>query len=339
MTATGLSGTNQTPSNGVDVYDGAPGPSTYLCTAFIGGGGNGQSSGNCSINDTTLDSGLYSITAVYQGDNNFNGSTSASHHLTVAQVNTQIQAFPVPGYALYGAEKGNFFIVGVGGNNNNGNPTGSVSITANGVSLVAPGSCPTNKGGGNPCYIDSATVLPVSATPYQVTLSYPGDMNFTPATTTVPLSIFPATSSVVLTVSPASTSYGDESSATLSATVTSGTTGSPTGSVTLQDGGDAVCTIALQTNRPEYSRGELPITAGDSTPAWDVRVDRQLSRWRKLPELRFVRAEPEHCERLQPGLLGGGLRRRHLLLRNRPLLWVDRWDPLERPDRRDRLDP
>ena len=258
VTVTGPPGANQSPSNGVDLYDGTPGPGTYLCTAFVGGGGNGQSSGNCNINDTTLDTGLYSITAVYQGDNNFNGSTSAAQDLTIEQVSTRISAFPVPGYAVYGAENGNFFIVGVGGNNNNGNPTGSVSIAANGVSLVAPGSCPTNQGGGNPCYIDSATALPASATPYQVTLSYPGDINFTPATGTVPLSVFQATSSAVLTVSPASTSYGDESSVTLSATVTSGTTGSPTGSVTVQDGGAAVCTIALQPTGPNTAGGSCP---------------------------------------------------------------------------------
>ena len=258
VTVTGPPTANQTPTNGVDLYDGTPGPGTYLCTAFVGGGGNGQSSGNCNINDTTLDTGPYSITAVYGGDNNFNGSTSVSQVLNVEQVNTHLSAFPVPGYALYGAESGNFFIVGAGGNNNNGNPTGSVSITANGVSLVAPGSCPTNQGGGNPCYIDSATALPASATAYQVTLSYPGDVNFTPASTTVPLSVFPATSSTVLSVSPASTSYGDESSVSLSATVTSGTTGSPTGSVTVQDGGAAVCTIALQPTGPNSAAGSCP---------------------------------------------------------------------------------
>ena len=76
------------------------------------------------------------ITAVYSGDDNYIGSSSAPQDLTVEQVITQMQAFPVPGYALYGAENGNFFIVGIGGNNNNGNPTGSVSITANGVNLA-----------------------------------------------------------------------------------------------------------------------------------------------------------------------------------------------------------
>jgi hypothetical protein len=169
--------------------------------------------------------------------------------------------FPVPGYALYGAESGNFFIVGVGGNTNNGNASGSISVTADGVNLVAPGTCPAGNGGGNPCFIDSATALPASSTPYTVTASYPGDANFLPASTTVPLSVFPATSSIVLNFSPASTSYGNEGSATISATVTSGTTGSPTGSVTVQNGGDTVSRLG---RHPTSSR--------------HLRADRQLPR-------------------------------------------------------------
>ena len=89
-------------------------------------------------------------------------------------------------------------------------------------------------------------------------MSYPGDANFLPASTTVPLSVYASTSSAILTVSPASTSYGDEGSVTISATVTSGTTGSPTGSVTVQDGGDALCTIALHPTGSNTSSGTCP---------------------------------------------------------------------------------
>ena len=267
VTVTGVpGGANQSPSGQVNVYDGTPGPGTQLCTAFVNGGGGNPSNGNCFINDTTLSAGPYVITAVYEGDNNYAGSSSAPQDLTIDQVTTQMQVFPVPGYALYGAESGNFFIVGVGGNTNNGNATGSVSVTANGVSLVAPGSCSAGNGGGNPCFIDSATALPASPTPYTVTASYPGDANFLPDSTTVPLSVFPATSSVVLTVSPASTSYGDESSVTISAVVTAGTSGTPSGPVTVQNGGDTVCTITLQPATPNTASGSCPALGGTQLP-------------------------------------------------------------------------
>ncbi len=269
VTVSGLPGANQSPTGNVTVYDaapGAPGPGTYLCSTGVFGGGGGQSNGNCYINDTQLSAGPYVLTAVYGGDDNYFGSSSAPQDLTVDQVTTQMQVFPVPGYALYGAENGNFFIVGVGGNNNNGNATGSISITANGVDLVAPGSCRANNGGANPCYIDSATALPASTTPYTVTLSYPGDANFMPASTTVPLSIYPATSSASLSISPSSTSYGDEGSVIISATVTSGTTGSPTGSVAVQNGGTTVCTIALQPAGPNTAAGSCPALGGTQLP-------------------------------------------------------------------------
>jgi Big-like domain-containing protein len=269
VTVSGPPGASQIPTGNVTLYGAspaAPGPGTYLCSTGVFGGGGGPSNGNCYINDTQLGAGPYVITAVYTGDDNYLGSSSAPQDLTIEQVITQMQSFPVPGYALYGAENGNFFIVGIGGNNNNGNPSGSVSISANGVNLVAPGSCRANNGGANPCYIDSATALPVSTTPYSVTLSYPGDANFLPTSTTAPLTIFPATTSTSLTVTPSSATSGDEGSVVISATVTSGTTGSPTGSVAVQDGGTTVCTIAIHPGGPNTAVGSCPALSGSQLP-------------------------------------------------------------------------
>jgi Bacterial Ig-like domain (group 3) len=252
--------TDYSPSGGVNFYDGTPGPDTYLCTAFVGGN-SGQSSGNCYINNSQLSAGLYSLSAVYGGDSNFSMSPSASQDLTIEQVATQMQLFPVPGYAIYGAEAGNFFITGAGGGNG-GNPTGFFTITTNGVDLVGPGTCSAGNGGGNPCFIDSPTALPASPTPYQVTASYPGDANFTPASATVPLSVFPASSTTALTVSPPATAFGTENAVSISATVTSGTTGSPTGSVAVQNGGITVCTISnLQASGSKTAAGSCTLSS------------------------------------------------------------------------------
>ena len=235
--------TNQSPSGSVDIFSGPPSPGTYLCTAFVGGSGNGQSTGNCYINSTTLQSGSYALEAVYNGDNNFAGSESAPQQFTVNQVTSQMESFAVPGYAFYGAENGNFFIVGVGGGNN-GNPTGDATVTAGGVSLIAPGTCSVGNGGGNPCYIDSATALPASTTPYTVTASYAGDNNFTPVSVTSKLLVLPATTTTSLTVTPGSTPSNNEGSVAISATVTAGTTGAPTGSIAVKHNGVLVCTIS-----------------------------------------------------------------------------------------------
>jgi hypothetical protein len=249
-------GINQSPSGTVNLYSGysGPGTGTYLCTAYLGGG-NGESTGYCYINSNQLTAGVYSLTAVYSGDGNFLGSTSAPQTLTVTQVTSQLSVFPVPGYAFYGAESGNFFIVGEGGGGN-GSPTGDFSITANGISLIAPNSCSAGNGGGNPCFIASPTALPASSTPYTVTVSYPGDPNFTPASTTVPLLVLAATTTTSLALSSSRATYGREGGVAISATVTSGTTGAPTGPVIVQSGGNAVCTVTnLQPSGPNTATG------------------------------------------------------------------------------------
>ena len=87
-----------------------------------------------------MDAGTYQLTAVYSGDHDFAGST-AVQALTITQVQTQMNVFAVPGYAFYGAENGNFFIVGAGGGND-GNPTGYFRIVADGTDLVGPTTCP-----------------------------------------------------------------------------------------------------------------------------------------------------------------------------------------------------
>ena len=250
---------NNSPSGSVNLYDGVPGPNTYLCTGFLGGSGAGQSNANCFINNGQLNAGLYQLTATYGGDNNFAGSSSLSEDFSVVQVTSQMQLFPVPGYALYGAETGNFFITGVGGGNG-GNPTGFFSVTANGVNLVAPNSCSAGNGGGNPCFISSATALPASATPYEVTASYPGDANFTAASETASLLVIPATSSTTLSLSSSTAAFGNESSVRISASVTSGTSGSPTGSIAVDNGGNTACTIVLVANGPNTATGSCSVS-------------------------------------------------------------------------------
>ena len=49
VSAPGVS--NNSPSGSVNLYDGVPGPNTYLCTGFLGGSGAGQSNANCYINN------------------------------------------------------------------------------------------------------------------------------------------------------------------------------------------------------------------------------------------------------------------------------------------------
>ena len=214
-----------------------------------------------------MTAGPYSLTAVYGGDNSFEGSTSAAIDFTVDQVNTQMLVFAVPGYAFYGAENGNFLIVGVGGGNN-ASPSGYVTVMANGTNLVGQAECSASNGGGEPCYLDSATALPASRVPYTVRTSYAGDANFTPVVATSTLSVFPATTTTVLNVSASAVPLGQESSVVISATVTSGTTGAPTGTIVVRDAGKRVCTIAnLIASGPDSATGSCQALNGNQLAA------------------------------------------------------------------------
>ena len=262
-------GVDQSPSGIVTVYTGAPGPSTELCSTGIGGAGSGLSTGNCYFNSNQLDAGTYQLTAVYSGDGNFLGSQSATQPFVVDQVPLQLGVFAVPGYAFYGAENGNFLIVG-GGGGGNGSPSGYFTITAGGTDLIAPGSCSAGNGGGNPCYLDSATALPASTTPYTITVSYPGDVNFTAASTSVRLLVFPATTTTALTVTRSSVRFGEEDGIAISATVTSGTTGAPTGPVVVTRGGSIVCTITdLRPSGADTATGSCPALKPAQLPPGD----------------------------------------------------------------------
>ena len=276
VTVSAEPGVSQSPSGDVNLYSGTPGPATYLCSTGLGGSGNGQANGNCYLNSNPMDAGTYQLTAVYSGDGDFAGST-AVQALTIDRVHTQMNVFAVPGYAFYGAENGNFFIVG-GGGGNGGNPTGYFHIEADGTSLVGPTACSAGNGGGNPCYIDSATALPASSTPYTVAVSYPGDVNFTPASASVSLMVFPATTTTILAVTPSSVAFGREDRAGISVTVRSGTSGSPTGVVKVQRGGRTVCTVtSLEPSGRDTSTGSCPSLGASqlATGDYDLTADYQ----------------------------------------------------------------
>ena len=91
-------------------------------------------------------------------------------------------------------------------------------------------------------------------------MSYPGDANFSAASETAPLSVFPATSSTTLSVSSSTAAFGNEGSVRISASVTSGTSGSPTGSIAVQNGGSTACTITLVASGPNTATGSCSLS-------------------------------------------------------------------------------
>jgi YDG domain/Galactose oxidase, central domain len=79
-TVTRSSGTN-TPTGTVAIKDGA----TTICTTGNLTGSNGTASASCAVSTLSVTGSPHSITAVYGGDSNFNGSTSSALVQTVTQ--------------------------------------------------------------------------------------------------------------------------------------------------------------------------------------------------------------------------------------------------------------
>ena len=200
-----------TPTGSVSVSDGAGGACSITLSA---------AAGNCSITEAA---GSYSVAGSYSGDTNYATSTGRTNE-TVAEATPTVTLTGTTG-AASGPVSYSVTVAGGGPA-----PTGSVS-----VSDGAGGTCSiTLSAGAGSCPITENA----ASSPYSVTASYPGDLNYTTATGT--------TSEVVAKATPAVTVSGPASPPGSSVTYTVAVTGrgaTPTGSVSVSDG-TRTCTIA-----------------------------------------------------------------------------------------------
>ena len=201
--------------------------------------------GSCTTTATALDAAAapYSVTASYAGDNNFGPSVSPSAPLVVNQATSTVALTISPSSATYGNLSSVSFhavvspqFVGV--------PTGDVAVSAGGETLCTVALV----GGQGACQPPAGVVLPATGSPYDVTGTYGGDVNFITSATTVGagLTITKATTSTSVTVAPSSVGYGNEGQAVFTVTVAPQYAGTvPTGTVALTSGTTTLCTVTL----------------------------------------------------------------------------------------------
>ena len=224
LTATVTTATTGTPTDTVTFYDGT----TVLGTQTL--------TGNTAVFTTTaLTAGTHSaITAVYGGDVNFNGSTSAAAtpSVIIFTATTTTNLGLTASTAPYGTSITMFASI------NNGNATtatGNVIFTDGGTTIAT-------------VPVSSSAATYVTATlavgTHTIGCSYSGDSNYTGSTcTTAQLVITQAGSSSVLTATSTSIVYG--SSDTFTVTITPSISGAPTGTVTFKDGGTVIDTATV----------------------------------------------------------------------------------------------
>jgi hypothetical protein len=216
-----ISGSGSTPTGAVTFRDGA----ITIGTATLGGGGQ------ATFATASLAVGSHSITAVYGGDANFAGSTSAALTQTVSQgaSTTTVTSSVNPG-ALGSPITITANVHGAGLL-----PTGSVTFK-DGATTIGTTSL---NGSGQAVFVTSALALGT----HSISAVYGGDGNFSGSTSAALAQVIVQSVSMTAVTSSANPSMAGLS-VSFTATV-SGAGGTPTGSVTFKDGVTALGTVAL----------------------------------------------------------------------------------------------
>jgi autotransporter-associated beta strand protein len=208
--------------------------------------------GQAQFTTTTLTGGPHNITATYNGTTNFAASaTSNPLSFTVLKASS-VAVGATPSSPLYGqAVTVNATVSGL-----NGPPTGNVRFY-NGAATLANLLGTASLSGGT-------ASLPLSsllnAGTYTITAVYEGDTDFVTSTNTYTLTIGKATT--ILSITPSGTQvFGNQISFTINAAATSsGTPGTPTGSVTLVNttNNTTIGTASLVNGQIAFNTSSLP---------------------------------------------------------------------------------
>jgi len=225
------------------------------------GTGTLDGSGHAVLSTSTLAAGTYSITATYGGDGDRTASTSAPLSEVISNEGVAVVLTSSANPAALGASVTFTATVSVQGGA--GTPTGSVSFT-DGANMLGTGTL----AGGVATFATSA----LTGGPHTITATYGGDGTYMGgALASLVETITQAATTTALTAMPNPASFG--SAITLTATVSSTGTGTPTGTVGFVDGTSSLGTATLTGGSaslviPSLSIGIHPIQAaysGDSS--------------------------------------------------------------------------
>jgi hypothetical protein len=212
FTATVKSTTTGTPTGTLVFKDGA----TTLGSAALSGG-------SAVFSTSTLGAGSHSITAVYSGDSNFTGSTSAalSEPVNRAASSTTVASSLNP--SSFGVS---VTFTATPKSSTSGNPTGAITFK-DGAAAIGTA---TISGG-----VAKMTTSTLAVAGHSITAVYNGDLNFTGSTSAVlKQTVNKAGTASTVTSSLNPSKHG--TAVTFTASIKSLTTGTPTGSVAFKDG-------------------------------------------------------------------------------------------------------
>ncbi len=193
-----------------------------------------QNGSTATCTTTSLAVGSHTIQGTYGGDNNYNGSQGSIPY-TVVKANTTTTVTAVPASQSEYLQLVTFtaFVTG----ENGGSPTGTVSFTDNGNAIpncTAVPLVPQQNGSTATC---TTTSLAVGS--HTIQGSYSGDNNYKSSQGSIPYTVTKADTTTSLTANPPGQSQYLQP-VTFTATVTGAFGGSPTGTVSFTDNGNAI---------------------------------------------------------------------------------------------------
>lgn len=202
-----------------------------------------NSAGTASFSTSALGVGTHSITASYAGDGNFNASTSTLSQVVnknAATVTINSSGNP----SVFG--QGVTFTITVSAASGSGTPTGAVTLQDGGSTMST-----LNLVNGQASF--STASLAIGA--HSITASYAGDANFNSSSSTMSQTVNKASTATSLSSSANPSTISQSVTFTATVTVVAPGAGTPTGSVTFNDGSNALATVPLT------SSGTAPFTA------------------------------------------------------------------------------
>ena len=189
--------------------------------------------GTATVTTGDLGSGPHEITATYQGDTVFAGSTGVH---TLVRIPTSMTITSVPNPSAPG-QLVTITATVTPDTPGPGVPTGSVVFTLTGIGNF---TVPLNAGGQA-----ILTTTAFVAGEYTITGSYTGDATYLPISQSVPHTVSTAATTTTVTSAPNPSALGETVTVTAHVTPVPPATGTPTGTVTLTIGGTGGETVTV----------------------------------------------------------------------------------------------
>ena len=257
-----------TPTGTVSFYDG----STQLGTSTL--------SGNiATFSTSSLSTGAHQITATYQGDSSYSGSTSGMFTQNVDMSDTNVQLSSSVNPSVYG-QSVTFTATVAAVSPGSGTPAGTVTFTIDGS---RPGGTVALDSAGMATFTTSS----LSASTHSITATYSGDSDYSGSTSTVLTQTISQSSTSVSLFSSANPSvYGQSVMLTATVTAVSPGSGTPIGVVTFYNGGSVIGSSTLSdTGVATFSISSLSVDTHQITAVYAGNVNYGGSTSSQLPQV------------------------------------------------------